>query len=260
MVSAEPTGGEKFASKARTVEGWYEDYASHLLSSFKQDGTISQSWGVTRPVESIRDSMGLMSAVRGWMGERSQRFGGGYLNPEQYLNERFKSIAGSEGYRSVVYKDHNGLNTIGNGFNMDQPNARSYWDRAGLAKDGLDFDAVKSGRLGINKDHARRLFDAVVEDSERIVRSRTQGVRLADHERLALVSLAYNNPVLISEPLVQKLRSGDRKAVAEHILSNFNPRRMLGVARRRWHEAATFAGSEAKNWLPDYKQYTAQYA
>lgn len=230
-----------------------------LRESLRASGSLRPTEGLTKPTADTRKFASLSQYTK-HLGDEMRKYNS--RNPfedqmnEQYRNRRFDFIAAEEGFRSRVYKDINGYKTIGYGFNLDAPGNRELF--AQVLGDDV-FEAVYTGKREISKTEARQLFDAAVEQAERVVDSKFKGVPLKEHQRLALVSLAYNNPSLIGPNLTRQITEGDFDAARDEILYRSNRNKVRGLASRRYREAELFAGY-FYNELPDFEEYMSQFS
>ena len=263
---------QNFTSTADTVEGVYQDLGDHMLRTLVQKGMAPPSLGVTKsPSDApIRSATDLLSNVQKWTAMQREVQGGSALDPNDapventYRTRRFDFISREEGMREFAYDDatgkrvtdpsqKSGLIHVGVGFNMEKPGAREIFSKA---LPGVDFDAVFHGRQAINTAQANRLFDYEAQEAEKIVAQKFKGVDLQEHQRLALVSLAFNSPALIGPKLTAAVRSGNWKSATDEILFNSNRTGNRGLAGRRHREASLFAGpSIAASVLPSFKDY-----
>lgn len=239
-------------------------YNAEALNSarrlYERQGLISSTKNLTQ-FEQVEDYSDTGKYVDELYREAADRHGWSVHDNKDssYKRERFDFISGLEGFRKSTYKDTKGISTIGYGFNLEDTANRR------LAKDVLgwsdkEYNAVLNGKQAITKDEAQVLFDAAVAEAEKIVRSRTKGLKLTKHEHLALVSMAYNSPSLIGRDLLKALKSNDREAAVQEILYKSNRSKTPGLAHRRYMEASMFVGmAEAKDQLPDLQEYLSNY-
>lgn len=270
-------GKGSFDSGAKTLADFNRDMAGFLTQYRRDRGTAPPSAGITSPlnrdsINSFEDVLGLTQGFRQTMRDRQ---GGHGLDGrdtminDSYTTRRYEFLAESEGVRYRAYDDatgqpldadnpgaKEGLSTIGIGFNMDRPEARAIYRRATGRN---NFDAVRSGRAKITEEDAKRLFEITIQDAEDFVRNRFQGVQLTEHQRLALVSLAFNNPALIGPNLTSMVREGRWNEARDEILYRSNRAQNRGIATRRFREAMMFVGtSDAQEALPAYPEYIRQ--
>jgi GH24 family phage-related lysozyme (muramidase) len=74
-----------------------------------------------------------------------------------------KTIADFEGIESKVYKDTKGLRTVGVGFNMDQKNAKTTFEKY-IPKTEVSFDDVRQGKKSITEKQALNLFQGTLNE------------------------------------------------------------------------------------------------
>ena len=87
------------------------------------------------------------------------------------------------------------------------------------------------------------MFDYKVQESEKIVQDRLEGVPLNASQRIALVSMAYNSPALIGPNLVDHLKKGDAASVSYEILNLSNGNKLSALDARRKREHDQFFGN-----------------
>jgi GH24 family phage-related lysozyme (muramidase) len=263
--------------KSRNVADAAKEVASFLADHRRSNGTVAPSVGVTRPlfldkVQSIKDALSLGDRLSV---EQKDRLGAVGKEPrltassDGYRQKRWEFVSGEEGFRTRAYDDSDGAPrrpgapkkgfvTVGVGFNMDRPDARKVWEKAGIE---ADFGKVYNGTARLNEDQVRRLFEVTINEAEDIVQTRFKGTDIQEHERLALVSLAFNNPSLIGPNLTRMIKAGDRKGAIEGILYFSNKKKHKGLASRRYREARMFAGPLNKvSAIPEFKTYMAAFS
>jgi lysozyme len=129
-------------------------------------------------------------------------------------------IASEEGDSPRVYRDSRGFRTIGRGFNLDQPNARTIWKRAGALE---DFDAVLNG-APISQETNDRLFNYKAERIEKAARKIFKDFdRLGVNQQAALQSMVYQLGATGAskfEETLAALASGNGKKVENNILNS----------------------------------------
>jgi GH24 family phage-related lysozyme (muramidase) len=263
--------------KSRNVADAAKEVAMFLAEHRRNNGTVAPSVGVTRPlfldkIQSIKDALALGDRLALEQKDRKGALGKEPLltaSQDGYRQKRYEFISGEEGFRTRAYDDSDGAPrrrgtpksgnvTVGVGFNMDRPDARQVWAKAGIE---ADFDRVYNGEQRITEDQVRTLFEYTVSEAEDFVQNRFRGTDLQEHERLALVSLAFNNPSLVGPNLTQMIKIGDRKAAIEGILYHSNRKKHRGLASRRWREARMFAGPlNTNSAIPDFKAYMAAFS
>jgi GH24 family phage-related lysozyme (muramidase) len=263
--------------KSRNVADAAKEVASFLAEHRRSNGTVAPSVGVARPlfldkVQSIKDALSLGDRLSRESKDRLGAFG---KEPrltaasDSYRDQRWKFVSGEEGFRTRAYDDatgeprrpgtpKKGFVTVGVGFNLDRPDARKVWEKAGIE---ADFQKVYNGEARLNEDQVRRLFEVTINEAESIVQNRFKGTDLQEHERLALVSLAFNNPSLIGPNLTRMVREGNKKGAIEGILYFSNKKKHRGLASRRYREAKMFGGPLNKvSSIPDFKTYMSAFS
>jgi GH24 family phage-related lysozyme (muramidase) len=187
---------------------------------------------------------------------------------EGYAQKRYDFLVGAEASREYAYDDATGKTvtdgvpkkgkiTVGIGFNMDRKDGRQVFKNA-LDLTDADFDAVYTGKQKLTPVQIRRLFDYNADEAENVVKSRLGDAPLTEHQRLALVSMAFNGPSLIGPKITAATKAGNTAAALEEILNNSNAKNIGGLWGRRYKEAVMFAGGAsnlAELGVPDYKTY-----
>lgn len=257
-----PDSPGTFQSSATTMDGFWRDLYDYVGSRRRDEGRASPAYGVSKPTD--RDNVSswddVVSAVQGLTNDDKKRRGGSGLDtaitqPEDtYGQRRYDFISGEEGSRSRSYKDTKGNMTVGIGFNMDAPGNRDQFKRV-LNVDDDVFDAVRDGKRSLTENQIRKLFDASVQEAEDFIKQKFDGVDLLDHQRLALVSLAFNSPSLIGPNLERFIREGNLEGARDEILYGSGEEARGGVPRRRYKEAGMFIGPMKVSALPNYKDY-----
>lgn len=249
-----------FSSLAETPEGVLEDMGRHMARSFQAEDLIPQSVGVNGPMFSraIRTGADLFEEVGSWFTTQRQRQGGRALDTpttpggHTYRDRRYEFLMAEEGVRERAYDDATGRTvdgstpkrgniTVGIGFNMDRPDARTVWGRV-FGDQGPSFDAVYNGTARLDRAQVRALFDYNADEAERVVNGRFRDVPLREHQRIALVSMAFNGPALIGPNLTAAIREGRSEEAAE-IIRTASASRQPVLNRRREREASLFRGT-----------------
>lgn len=106
----------------------------------------------------------------------------------RYGKELTEMIVRHEGLRTRAYTDTEGYRTIGIGFNLDRDGARKE-----VEAQGIDYDAIFSGRKEITKEQAfyffRRDIDTAEEDARRYIGESFD--RLPKEARGILIDMAF---------------------------------------------------------------------
>ncbi len=267
-----------FESLARTAQDFWTDLTEHTLKHRRSKGTVTPATGVTKPVAQgeVRTMEDILATVNSWKKDQKERRGGfaydtaGSPVNEGYRARRYKFIAESEGVRTRAYDDATGLPisgesrkqglvTVGVGFNMERPDARDVWFKA-TGRSDKEFDEVYAGKRRVTQDEARKLFDHTAQEAESIIQTKFKDTDLQEHQRLALVSLAFNNPALVGPNLTGYVKSGNFRAARDEILHKSNAKKVRGLAVRRYKEASMFVGGvDASSALPGYKDYMKDF-
>lgn len=164
----------------------------------------------------------------------------------EYNQQLFRFIGGHEGLKQRSYQD-GPARSIGYGVNLDQ-HKQTVQQVLGL--NDTQFQELYRGDRTITKRQARELYLTILGTYEDVV-SEAVGEDLPDHRRVALVSLAYNLPAMLSDPELRRgVREGDDRAVVNAIMDPdkihrwYQPRYYQSIARRRYEEALQYLGSE----------------
>lgn len=129
-------------------------------------------------------------------------------------------IAKEEGNSPLAYVDKTGHKTVGTGFNMDAPNARALWKRAGVAD---NFDNVYNGTAVLSPTSDSKLLalntKAALQAGPRIFKGYD---KLGDNQKAALTSLVYQLGSKGAEGLKSTLKylaEGNAKAVENSLIN-----------------------------------------
>lgn len=190
--------------------------------------------------------------------------GGGQLDDpkdltQSYRRDRGQFLRSEEGLRLTAYKDTNGIDTVGYGFNLEA-NKDLFLETLNASE--TEYQAVRSGRQPLTVDDAELLFEASLDEAEEAVIRKVGDVPLRDHQRIALVSLAYNGgPRLVGPGLISALQNRDMTAAAKEVLYRSGVTKDPELKRRRWREAYKLLGNEVfdalmnAGVLPDLTTY-----
>lgn len=231
---------------------------NNKLSQLQRKGMVSPTLGLTNqgtPQSSGSDIFNTLSEYRSMA---KQELGPTAYDSDEndlYSDRRFDFLAAQEGFRGRVYKDTSGLRTVGYGINLDEPANKPLVMNV-LKIDEEEYNALLNGEAALDEREARSLFEAAADRAETFVDHKLAGVDLTEHERLALVSLAYNSPSLIGPNLVSALKGGNKQEAIDEILYDSNRQNVRGIASRRYREAAMFAGADKHTLkLPSPDEY-----
>jgi GH24 family phage-related lysozyme (muramidase) len=237
-----------FQSSALTLDEFQRDFTGYMARRSVQMGIAPPS-AITDQSFDLRTQAGRLKKTQG--GAAYDRVEDGV--DETYRARRNSFISKEEGTVLTAYKDVLGFTTVGVGFNMDQPRGREMFAKA---LPNVDYDAVYNGKRSLTKDESMKLLDYSSAQAEQIVNQRFAGVELSEHQRTALVSLAYNNPSFLGPRLVDAVKRGDTDGVVHQLLYRSNRQRIGGIFARRYREASMFVGPvDSKSKLPDYREY-----
>lgn len=152
-----------------------------------------------------------------------------------------------EGFSENVYEDTKGNPTTGYGFNLNDEEVVGL-----MGVHGLNKDRMIAGEQTISQQQAEAIKDAIINRKEELVRNSVGSDlydNLSDNKKAALISLGYNSMNLLGPKIRQNIADNDDLLAAKEILLNSNPKKELGVLRRRTDEAKTYLGDEQYNKL-----------
>lgn len=148
----------------------------------------------------------------------------------------------AEGFRDTVYDDGRGNPTTGYGFNLNDKG-----NDALLQLHGVDKQALIEGRSKLSQEQADAIQDSILAQKEKLVRH-TVGSDLFDNlpanKKATLMSLGYNSINLLGPKLRQSVADNDDLNAAKEIMLNSNPKKELGILRRRSDEAKMYLGDD----------------
>lgn len=199
------------------------------------------------------------------------------LGTADYEALAFAAVKHFEGFEAEAYRDSVGIPTIGYGFNLRVDSVRErILAEFGLTPATQDFDdldslieavadqvwasdtALRSALDGALADYnlthnpVRASFDVTEAEADSIFSALHEGYEtglnnqiggVADsYERVALLSLQYNNPILIGPGLEGAVAAGDRAEAWYEIRYNSNggTSESSGIAKRRFIESHFF--------------------
>ncbi len=265
-------GTDDHKSLALTIRDYAKETQEFLINHGRSIGVLTPGAGLTKVPHDPEDMDDVFNTIQGFKDEQTLNQGGRATDttndePEDgYDERRFLFLKDHEDSRKVAYDDATGLPvtftpprgnvTVGVGFNMDAVGARDLFARA---LPGRKFDDVRQGKASLNEEEQRRLFELTSADAEDIVNRRLKGVILTEHQRLALVSLAFNLPSLIGPNLIMFVSEGRLDEARDEILFHSNKRKSAGLASRRFKEAAMFVGPAEQGGMPDPREYLARF-
>lgn len=133
--------------------------------------------------------------------------------PKPHNNEIRDQLKQHEGYRRTVYKDSKGIPTIGIGFNLLRPDARSKIEAL-----GADYDSIMSGQSSLTDQQVNQLFDLTLKEVNHIGKKVTPNYnKLHPKAKLVLDDLIFNmGPKLTHwNTLKQRLHNEDYASIAQ---------------------------------------------
>ncbi len=123
-----------------------------------------------------------------------------------------------EGIRFVVYKDTVGKRTVGIGFNMDDINARTIWQYAGIKE---NFDSIRDGKSSLSQESAWKLLNVCVDNCKiDLKHTFTEFDNYPEGVQLALINLIYNmgNTIFIQfKTFISLIKDSDYVGAAEDL-------------------------------------------
>lgn len=142
--------------------------------------------------------------------------------------------------------------SVGYGFNLQRRDARDVF-KSQLGLSEKDFDDVFNGRRGITPAESEKLVTYALYEANAQVGHKLRGVPLRDHQRAALVSLAYNAGIgaVTQSGILDAVRAGNDDEAATRILA-FNTAGGELAGRRR-DEASLFLGARAEAFFKQRK-------
>jgi hypothetical protein len=216
------------------------EYHEAIRDNLRTGGFLPPTEGVTQPTDDPEDTGGFFDSIinKVFAFKGSDAFD----KPEdQYTDKRFDFIAGSSRYSEEVVSDRLKRKKIGYDFNLDDPELRKMAKNV-LGKSDAEMEGILKGTTGISSRDARVLYEARISRAERFVKNHFEGIAMGDNQRMALVSLAYQNEQLIGPNLTKLVKSGDWEGAADEIRNRSNKYKIDQVADRRNREADLFLG------------------
>lgn len=167
-------------------------------------------------------------------------------NQKIYADVLYKFILMNEGSEASAYKDTVGKVTVGIGFNMDAPSAKTEWAQA--FGNTVSFTDVYAQKRKLVESEIRALFDVNTairrKEIQRIYASFWDD--LAPNERVTIEDAYFNAPVLVSaktkfykhmcDYATNGNADGLQKAIYE-LQYNSNPTKHKGIQNRRDKQA-----------------------
>ena len=161
----------------------------------------------------------------------------------RFIVENETGKKGLEKTEFYSYKDTGNNTTIGHGFNLDAPgNIQKMKDVLGL--DDKQIAEIYTKKKGISQEQSQALLNQSLKEAEEILDKKLadKNIKLNENQRAALVSMVYNNPVLLGDKIMSALEAGDYKKAADliAITSDHQMDKHPGLPTRRRKEAVLF--------------------
>lgn len=221
---------------------WNDRFFTDLKRSLRGDGSISPTDGTIKSdffgndIEAALDSVN--ESVLTFKGPNAFN-----TDDNDYKNNRFDFISAESQYSNSVVNVH-GIPTIGHGINLNR-DKDLVMETLGL--DDKGFASLLSGDRRLTEREGRLLFETKVQDAERVIAQKLDGVPLNASQRIALVSLAYQSDGLIGPNLTKHLKAGSAADVSYEILNLSNGLKRGSIDNRRKREHDMFFGGDS-NW------------
>lgn len=163
---------EKFGGDMGAYDKWWRS----LPQSMKP-----RSWDQALGMVSSPEALGIPKAVAPKK-----------VAPKAVAHGELEQIKADEGWRSKVYKDTEGIKTIGYGFNLERPDAAAALKSAGISK---TVDDLKSGKATLTTEEGTKLIEAEIPQFEaaaqQFVGKETWG-KLSPDKQQVLTNMAFN--------------------------------------------------------------------
>jgi GH24 family phage-related lysozyme (muramidase) len=186
---------------------------------------------------------GLQDPNQGWKAELAshiQRVEGNETFAYHGLNSSHRKggVRATEGHGSTEEV------SVGFGFNLTRPGGRDTFRRV-LGTDDKAYDDVVNGRRGLTEPEKMKLMNADIDELDEWLTKQTKGHPFREHQRVALLSLAYNaGPTAVAKSGILDLAINGKPLDAANAIKNF---RTNGgkLSSRRAFEATRFMGGDA---------------
>ncbi len=147
-----------------------------------------------------------------------------------------------EGRRSKVYECGSGCSTIAIGFNLDAQNNDAQFKKA-LGCDDTFLQQVANGAQSLTDDQIDALYQSEIKEVTAFLQENAPGFEnLADHQKMALISLTYQSRKYVGKDMRRYLQEGQMDKIVAEILYGCD--KDGEYTNRRNREAALFAGVE----------------
>lgn len=187
------------------------------------------------------------TAPGGWLDMANKNIG----HAEGLSNYAYHGAYSSHRKNGVRVRDGHGSTeevSVGYGFNMTRgPDARAAFKEIGL--DDKAFDDVLNGRRSITNEQAAKLRENDILRFNAGLSRAIQDRPLRDHQRAALVSLAYNTGLAGARPILEAVKSGAPDKEVARLIATFKTGKDGKLANRRKHEASLWLGAQAEDFF-----------
>ena len=200
----------------------------------KKEKTVAEEdgglWGGIKSLFSVEKVKKKHTSYHHHHKEKTVAGGGGRVDLSQLQSD--------EGFKKGVYKDTEGIKTIGYGFNLERAGAKEALDAAGIKKSLGD---LKSGKLKLTKDEASRLmrgeYPHFADAAKRFVNKGRDGTwsKLTLDRQKILTNMAYNmgeTGLNKFEDLRTALQKGNYEQAGEEMMNSVWAGQVKGRADR----------------------------
>jgi GH24 family phage-related lysozyme (muramidase) len=153
-----------------------------------------------------------------------------------------------EGREVTVYKDENGIPTVGIGSNLKSPEVPAI-----LRRMGLNPKKILSGKQQLSQKQIDYLYMRQMAEKElyfiKIAQKDFPSADIKLNERRALLSLMFNSPALIGPRMRKFLEENNDEKVVHEIILNSNRSKSPGLQKRRIEEAKQYSGHKFKYYF-----------
>lgn len=150
--------------------------------------------------------------------------------PKPVAHGELEQIKADEGWRSKVYKDTEGIKTIGYGFNLERPDAAAALKSVGISK---TVDELKSGKATLTTEEGTKLIEAEIPHFEAAAQQfigKETWDKLAPDKQQVLTNMAFNlgSTRLQGFAKLKKAVQGEDWAAAQAEMKDSNWYRQVG--------------------------------
>lgn len=227
------------------------------IQTWNQDARPASGWTADAYLQAMRDNQAVTpefpgaqsraTAPGGWLDQASRLIG----NAEGLEAYAYHGIYSSHLKGGKRVKEGHGSSeevSVGYGFNMTRgPDARAAFKEVGL--DDKAFDDVLNGRRPLTTEQATKLRENdILRFNAGLTRS-LGNKPLRDHQRAALVSLAYNTGLGGAKPILDAINGGASDKEVAALITQFKNGKDGKLANRRKHEASLWLGAQAESFF-----------